>query len=255
MNLQCNIELAARYRSGAQIARVLSEEWCSRELYCPACDADQLFGSKPNNPAIDFSCQACDQLFQLKSLRKWNPKKIVDAGYESMCRAIRTDRAPNLLVLQYSAEWTVQNLMLIPRMFFSESVIEKRNPLSSNARRAGWVGCNILLSEIPIDGKIAIIAGGLQIPKQHVRDEFSRVKQLGEVPPSVRGWALDVLRIIRGLGESDFSLQDVYRFESQLKELHPHNQNVRPKIRQQLQVLRDVGLVKFTKPGSYKLQN
>jgi type II restriction enzyme len=255
MNLQCNIELASRYKSGAQIARVLSEEWCTRELYCPACDSDHLFGSRPNNPAIDFTCGTCDQAFQLKSLRKWNPKKIVDAGYESMCRAIRADRTPNLLVLQYSGEWAIHNLVLIPRMFFTESVIEKRSPLGANARRAGWVGCNILLSEIPRDGKIAVISDGLPTPKQRVREEFLRVKRLGEVPPSVRGWALDVLRAIRRLGKSNFSLQEVYQFEPELKTLHPHNENVRPKIRQQLQVLRDVGLVTFTSPGKYSLQN
>lgn len=135
---------------------------------------------------------------------------------------------------------------------FSESIIEKRNPLGHNARRAGWVGCNILLSEIPADGKIAVVTAGLSIPKQRVREEFSRVKRLGEVPPSLRGWTLDVLRVIRRLGKSEFSLQELYGFESELKSLHPQNLNVRPKIRQQLQVLRDVGLISFLSPGIYR---
>lgn len=187
MNLQCRIDLASRYKAGPQIARVLTEDWCTRELYCPACDSDHLTGSKPNNPAVDFSCANCEQPFQLKSLRNWNPKKIVDAGYESMLRAIRADRTPNLLLLQYSGAWLVQNLTLIPRMFFSESVIEKRNPLGPHARRAGWVGCNILLSHIPQDGKIHVICDGVPVLKSQVRDEFARVKRLSDLPPSVRG--------------------------------------------------------------------
>jgi len=252
MNLQCRIDLASKYKAGSQIARVLSEEWCTRELYCPACDSDKLTGSKPNNPAVDFACAKCEQPFQLKSLRNWNPRKIVDAGYEAMLRAIRADKTPNLLVLQYSSAWLVQNLLLIPRMFFSESVIEKRNPLAPHARRAGWVGCNILLSEIPADGKIVIISAGVPVLKRQVREEFSRVKQLAELPPSLRGWTLDVLRVIRRLGKSEFSLQELYDFESELKSLHPQNQNVRPKIRQQLQVLRDVGLISFLSPGNYR---
>ncbi len=254
MNLQCRIDLASKYKAGSQIARVLSEEWCTRELYCPACDSDQLTGSKPNNPAVDFACAKCEQPFQLKSLRNWNPRKIVDAGYEAMLRAIRADKTPNLLVLQYSSAWLVQNLLLIPRMFFSESVIEKRNPLAPHARRAGWVGCNILLSEIPADGKIVIISAGVPVLKRQVREEFSRVKQLAELPPSLRGWTLDVLRVIRRLGKSEFSLQELYDFESELKSLHPQNQNVRPKIRQQLQVLRDVGLISFLSPGIYRVR-
>jgi len=126
MNLQCRTELATNYKSGAQIARVLTEEWAARELYCPACDSDRLSPSRANTPAIDFECPACTQPFQLKSLRNWNPRKVVDAGYDAMIRAIRADRVPNLLVLQYSSGWIIRNLMLIPRVFFSESAIEKR---------------------------------------------------------------------------------------------------------------------------------
>src|SRR5277367_2239834 len=149
MNLQCRVELGRDYKAGSQIARVLSEDWCGRELYCAACNSDRLSSSRANTPAVDFVCPMCDQPFQLKSLRTWNQKKIVDAGYESMIRAIRSDRVPNLLILQYSADWLVSNLLLIPSVFFSETAIEKRAPLSFKARRAGWVGCNILLDRIP----------------------------------------------------------------------------------------------------------
>jgi len=86
-----------------------------------------------------------------------------------------------------------------------------------------------------------------------VRSEFSRVKDLSKVPPSLRGWTLDVLRVIRRLGKQDFSLKEVYEFESELKELHPRNENIRPKIRQQLQVLRDLGMIKFVGEGRYLL--
>lgn len=253
MNLQCKVELASGYRSASQIARILSEHWCTRELYCPACDSDRLTGSKPNTPAVDFECAKCEQPFQLKSLQHWNPRKVVDAGYEAMLRAIRADRTPNLLLLQYSKTWTIQNLLLVPRMFFTESVIEKRKPLGPNARRAGWVGCNILLGEIPSDGKISMISGGEPIRKKRVREEFSRVKQLAELPPSLRGWTLDVLRAVRQLGKPAFALQEMYAFESELRALHPKNQNVRPKIRQQLQVLRDLGLITFHDPGKYRV--
>jgi len=253
MDLQCRVALSTNYKAGSQIARVLSEDWCARELYCPACDSNRLTGSKPNNPAVDFECGKCDQPFQLKSLRHWNPRKVVDAGYEAMLRAIRADRTPNLLLLQYSNTWAVQNLLLVPRMFFTESVIEKRKPLGPSARRAGWVGCNILLGEIPPDGKIPMISAGVPARKQLVREEFSRVKQLALLPPPVRGWTLDVLQAVRQLGKTKFSLQELYAFEARLKALHPKNQNVRPKIRQQLQVLRDLGLLRFGAKGNYYL--
>lgn len=42
-----------------------------------------------------------------------------------------------------------------------------------------------------------------------------------------------------------FSLNDIYSFENFLKSKHPNNNNIRDKIRQQLQFLRDKGMVKF----------
>jgi type II restriction enzyme len=171
-----------------------------------------------------------------------------------MLRAIRSDRVPNLLLLQYSADWMVRNLLLVPSVFFSETVIEKRAPLSPAARRSGWVGCNILLDRIPQDGKIAVVSNGSTVAERQVRDEFSRVRKLAEVPPALRGWTLDVLTAIRKIGKALFSLQELYQFEPYLQQIHPRNQNVRPKIRQQLQVLRDLGLIAFASPGNYVVQ-
>ncbi len=253
MNLRCRTDVGAAYRSGSQIARVLSEDWCNRELYCPACPSNRLSASRANTPAVDFLCPNCNQPFQLKSGRSWPTKKIADAGYEAMIRAIREDRTPNLLVLQYSREWCIQNLLLIPRMFFSETIIQKRAPLRSSARRAGWIGCNILISRIPEDGKIVVVQNGSVAPKARVREGFSRARRLAQLSPSTRGWTVEVLALLRRLGKSSFSLQDVYAFEGELRAAYPRNQNIRPKIRQQLQVLRDLGLIEFTGSGTYKL--
>lgn len=253
MNLRFNSELFPRYKSRSQIVRVLSEDWCARELFCAACSSDRLSQTRANTPAVDFMCPECSQSFQLKSLKTWNPRKIPDAAYDTMVQSIRSDNTPNLLVLHYSADLLVRNLLVIPRAFLSESVIERRAPLSSGARRAGWVGCNILLGQIPADGKIPIVSNGSPTAKQHVRDEFSRVRRLGELSPALRGWTVDVLGVVRRLNKSQFTLREVYRFEASLKALHPANQNVLPKIRQQLQVLRDLGMIEFTGPGRYRL--
>lgn len=255
MNLQCSIDLAATYKAGSQIARVLSEQWCSRELYCPACDSSRISPSRANTPAFDFTCPKCEEAFQLKSSRVWNPRKIPDAAYDAMIRAIRSDSAPHLLVLQYTNAWFIQNVLLIPKMFFAESVIERRKPLSPTARRAGWVGCNILLSGIPEDGKIAIVSSGVPEPREKVRREFERVRELGKLPPPSRGWTVDVLNAIRRLGRSQFSLQELYQLAPELQAAHPGNRNVRPKIRQQLQVLRDLRLLDFTDRGAYRLRS
>lgn len=206
-----------------------------------------------NTQARDFKCPDCGEIFELKSAQGFNKQRIVDAGYEAMMRAIRGDRTPNLLVMQYSASWSVSNLLLVPKFFFTESAIEKRKPLGLSARRAGWIGCNILLSQIPEAGKILVVSQGAIIPPGEVRSQFRQLTPLAALKPRLRGWTLDVLKVIQGLDRPVFSLRDIYTYEKQLGEVHPANQNVRPKIRQQLQVLRDLGLLQFLGQGQYHL--
>ncbi len=70
----------------------------------------------------------------------------------------------------------------------------------------------------------------------------------------MRGWTLDVYNQIRQL-PTEFSLQEAYTFQEQLGRLHPENKHIKPKIRQQLQILRDIGLLEFKGKGSYKLKH
>lgn len=69
---------------------------------------------------------------------------------------------------------------------------------------------------------------------------------------NLTSWKKDVFECLLKLNNDVFSLEEVYSFEKKLTQLHPRNQNVKAKIRQQLQYLRDIGLVEFTKPGLYK---
>jgi len=50
-----------------------------------------------------------------------------------------------------------------------------------------------------------------------------------------------------------FKLNDIYRFEKYFKELHPENNNIQAKIRQQLQILRDNKILKFKDRGIYEV--
>jgi type II restriction enzyme len=70
---------------------------------------------------------------------------------------------------------------------------------------------------------------------------------------AARGWLIEVMRCVEALGRAAFTLDDVYGFEAELAALYPGNRNVRPKIRQQLQVLRDQGYLQFLGRGRYRL--
>ena len=59
---------------------------------------------------------------------------------------------------------------------------------------------------------------------------------------------------VESLGKREFTLDEVYSFHRHLSELYPGNQNVKPKIRQQLQYLRDRGFIDFVSRGNYRLR-
>ena len=54
-----------------------------------------------------------------------------------------------------------------------------------------------------------------------------------------------MLNTVRSLGKTEFVLPEIYALENTLKKLHPDNHHIQPNIRQQLQVLRDLGLLQF----------
>jgi type II restriction enzyme len=243
------------YKSRSQRARIATEAWATSYLFCPNCDSPRLRPSAANTPAVDFDCARCNAFFQLKSQSRPFSGRIVDAAYEAMRRAILEARTPNLLALHYDAnEWVIRNLILIPHFAFVLSVLEKRKPLRLSARRAGWIGCNILLGRIPPDARISIVADGSPASPAHVRREYRRLKPLEKLGAEKRGWTLDVLSAVRSLQKPDFTLSEVYSLERHLAALHPKNRHVRDKIRQQLQVLRDLRLIEFLGGGNYRLR-
>jgi type II restriction enzyme len=255
MNLQCNLLLGSGYTSSSQQSRVISESWCLNNLYCPACPSPKLRDLPRNAEAVDFICERCSSGYQLKSAKTRLGNKVLDSAYRVMIERVESGTMPHLLALRYDVDWKISTLLLIPGFFFTRSAIERRKPLGPTARRAGWVGCNILLGHIPPSGRIPIIEDCKTVPPEKVRKAFKALDDLREIKPGreARGWTLDVLRVVENLGKKDFTLADVYAYESELQKLHPDNRHVRDKIRQQLQVLRDLGRLKFFSPGVYEL--
>lgn len=243
------------YKSASQRARIATESWGIANLYCPNCTSNTLKRTPHNTPVVDFVCPICESDFQMKSQSRPLGNRLADAAYDAMRRAIVAKKTPNLFILQYNREmWLVQNLILIPSFAFSISAVECRKPLALTARRSGWVGCNIRLDLIPSDAKIPLYSDGSKVNASLVRQSYAHLRPLDSLSVEKRGWTLDVLKVIRKLGKVEFSLAEVYGFEKLLSQLHPQNRHLRDKIRQQLQVLRDFGLLEFLGRGRYRMR-
>lgn len=223
--------------------------------YCPHCGNPKISAFPNNKPLADFYCTSCSEEFELKSQKGKFGAKVLDGEFNAKCERLAASNNPNLLLMNYDLKsLTVVNLFIVPKHFFVREIIEERKPLAATARRAGWIGSKILLDRVPESGKIHIVRGGIVRPKEAVLAEWQRTLFLRNESPDTRGWLLDVMKCVESLGKRDFTLDEVYAFEGQLRDLYPGNQNVKPKIRQQLQFLRDRGFIEFVSRGNYRLQ-
>jgi type II restriction enzyme len=157
--------------------------------------------------------------------------------------------------------------------------------VASSRRRTGVTPVSDLKKSEYGDRQDACPTQTIIVSPEEVRAQFKRVKPLKDISVTQRGWTLDVLNVVRrlvsvsaplqrdesegraprdpnisdqmgrrGTPPSDsFTTADVYAFERELEQLHPDNRNVRPKIRQQLQILRDTGLLIHIDRGEWRL--
>lgn len=252
MDLKFNTSLATKYTSASQIARVLTEDWLARNMFCPICGEVSIRRAEPNAPVKDYVCDHCKSQYELKSKQSTQnvfPKTVVDGVYKTMIGRITSLDNPSFFFMHYD-RYEVNNLIIVPKCFFTPNVIEKRAPLPATARRAGWEGCNIILGDIPNTAKIPIIQNGEVRKTADVVKDYNRVFSLQTKTLEGRGWLADILQCVERL-DKEFTLDQVYRFVPELAIKHPENNNIEAKIRQQLQFLRDKGIIEFKGRGKY----
>jgi type II restriction enzyme len=248
-------EPQANYSSGSQKARVWTERWVADWAYCPNCGNAKVNQFPANLPVADFYCPSCGDQYELKSQKKAFGRKVADGAFDAKQQRLQAANSPNLMLLSYDlANRSVRNVCVIPRHFFVPEIIEKRKPLAATARRAGWVGSNILLDRIPEAGKVFVVRDGTLESKDGVLAKWQRTLFLRDTNVEARGWLIEVMKCVEQIGKDSFDIDDVYAFERQLSALYPDNKNVKPKIRQQLQYLRNRGYIVFVSRGRYRLR-
>ncbi len=255
MNLNLDKRGIKLYKSSSQKVRVMTEHWVGQEAYCPNCGNARLGKYSNNQPVADFFCGSCEEDFELKSKKDSLGTKIVDGSYRAMLDRLAGAHNPNFFLLNYDLHsYQVSNFFVIPKHFFVPEIVEKRSPLSVSARRAGWIGCNILLGRIPEAGRIFLVRNRQIEAKETVCAVWRKTLFLREEKKvESRGWILDVMRCIELTRKKVFTLTDIYKFETMLAKQHPGNRHIKDKIRQQLQILRDRHHIQFTGRGEYRL--
>ena len=83
----------------------------------------------------------------------------------------------------------------------------------------------------------------------------SSENEKGTITAKKKNWPEDLMDYIKQMHKAEFSSDDVYKFEDELRVKHPKNHNIRDSIRWALQKLRDEGLIEFIGWGEYRVKN
>src|SRR5262249_32616322 len=155
----------------------------------------------PNNsPVADFICGSCNEEYELKSQKYRFSNKVADGAFRTKCERLAASNNPNLFLLNYDLkQLSVLNFFVVPKHFFVRDIIEERKPLAPAARRAGWIGSNILLHQIPIAGKIFIVRDGQLEPKDSVLAKWRKTLFLRDEAIEARGWLIDVMKCVEAI--------------------------------------------------------
>lgn len=212
---------------------------------------------KNNTHVKDFSCESCKEEYQLKSSKDSQGKKIKGAQYHKLFESIKKRIHPSFIVLRYKltpgGRKLITEIFAIHKRYIKPEMIICRNPLGPGTRREGWIGCIVDIRNVPESAVVWIYHDGNSFLKEDILKAWMK----SAIPKShkqktMSSWTKDVYEHILRLPNNVFFLKDVYRFEEMLQIKHPENMHVRDKIRQQLQVLRDVGLLYFHGHGKYE---
>ena len=108
---------------------------------------------------------------------------------------------------------------------------------------------NEILSKIPKSKTVKIPEIIIETPETSA-DIVENINN--SITKSLTGWKLEMFFCLNSISGQMFSLKDAYYYENHFKIKYPDNKNVKAKIRQQIQFLRDLGLIEFLSDGKYR---
>ena len=136
-------------------------------MYCPSFGCDRLQKFPNNSKLADFYCDSCGEIYELKSKGSPVGRSILDGAYYAAVERITSSTNPNLFILRYDKN-IIESLILVPKYFFTLNILKMRKALSPRARRAGYIGSEIVYSDIPEQGKISVIESHNELDKNIV---------------------------------------------------------------------------------------
>ncbi len=158
-DLIAQITLNNNWKNESRIVGEASEEYVKNNIKCIRCNNINFEKCKTNEKSKDLICISCNQKYQIKakcatqkqinSIINKNTFKTIGGEYLTTLNNI-DQNIDYLIILYEKKSYKIQKILYIKNEYINQQCIIPRNPLSANAKRAGWQGCNIVFSNIEI---------------------------------------------------------------------------------------------------------
>lgn len=158
----CTVAAVATAR---QALGARGEDAVRKRIPCARCNRERHYTRLPTNfECADVICKFCGYLAQVKATRLADgtdefPNRIMAAAWGPQHQRIIAGIFHALYLVGFRQDGkTLVRIDFVPPHVLEAcpSVFEPRKPLSSTAKRAGWTGFMLNLSELPAVGRIQV---------------------------------------------------------------------------------------------------
>jgi len=156
MNLQDSINEVKNenplWKSNPKIIGRAGEKYCCKNMNCIKCNGFNWLECKTNKKSIDQICKLCKKKYQIKCKNITEKKytkiiknkvfKTLGAEYKTTLDSIK-ENIDYIIILYNKKDYMIHGIIHIKSINITSDNIIPRKPLSKNAKRAGWQGCNL----------------------------------------------------------------------------------------------------------------
>lgn len=147
------------WKNESRIIGEACEEYFKNCIKCVKCKNTNFEKYKTNEKSKDLFCLDCNQIYQIKAkcatqkqinnIICKNKFKTIGGEYSTTINNIN-ENIDYIIIIYEKNYYEIKKILYIKNEFINAECIIPRKPLSLNAKRAGWQGCNIIFNNFEV---------------------------------------------------------------------------------------------------------
>jgi len=145
------------WKSNSRIIGRAAEIFSCEKMKCIKCNEANWLECVTNEKSKDQICKNCGKKYQIKckkitkksyhTIKKNGEFKTIGAEYNTTLKSIEY-QIDYIIILYEKMTYNILDIIHVESKDITKDNIIPRKPLTKNARRAGWQGCNLYFETI-----------------------------------------------------------------------------------------------------------